>query len=296
MRKRRIEVAHKHRKKRRGRKFNKYSISEVDFEELILLYNQLNAVMILVYSDLMYYFAVISAFKEITIQGGSQRDGFESDRLLIKFSEAGIVTYIYLTLINIRRYNDLRIRKSIGEINYSLIPNIFLIIGAILEIVLYSYFYIGSNEFLDRDVSRFSFINDNNRDEIIRLLNIQRNAVFLRFYADYLYFRTTIEGIVVVMSRYEPQLKNVKLPNPDISALNGQLLYTISRIVIAQTTLKHYIIVADYINKNPRDNQFIAGEILSVYGNYYGIISAVFLFIGLYKIYERNILQPVFVG
>ncbi|MDO5517832.1 MAG: hypothetical protein Q4F66_09765 [Clostridium sp.] len=287
---------HKHKKKRKGCTFDMNSISETDLEELTLLYTQLNIVMVLVYSDLMYYFAVISAFNEIVNQGENQKDGFESDRLLIKFSISGLLVYIYITVINIRRYNYLRIRKAAGEVRYSLTPNLFLIIGSILEIAVYSYFYKGSNEFLDRDINRFSFIDNNNIGEVIRLLNIQKNAVILRFYADYLFLTTTIEGIVVVMSRYDHQFEDVDLPNPDISALNCQVLYTISRLIIAQATVKHYMIVADYINRNSKDRAYIAGETSAVYGNYYGIISSVFLLIGFYKIYERNIIQPVFGG
>lgn len=289
-------MAHKHKKKRRGCTFDMNSISAVDYEELTLLYTQLNAVMILVYSDLMYYFAVIAAFNEITIKNENQRDDFESDRLLVNFSISGLLVYIYISIINIRRYNDLRLRKAVGDVRFSLIPNVFLIIGSILEIAVYSYFYKGSNEFLYRDINKFSFVDGNNIGEVLTLLNMQKNAVILRFYGDYFFLKTTLEGIAVVMKRYDSRLEEAELPNPDISALNGQVLYTISRMIIAQATVKHYSIVADSIIRNSEEEDFISGEVSAVIGNYYGIISTVFLYIGLYKIYERNTIQPVFIG
>ena len=296
MGKRRKKVSHKHKKKRRKFSFDADTISKTDLDELNLLYIQLNVVMVLIYSDLMYYFAVIAAYNEITNKNENKKDGFEGDKLMVSFSMSGLWVYIYITLINLTRYHNLRIRKAAGEVRFSLVPNLFLIVGGLLEVVVYSYFYRGSKEFLKRDIDGFSFINENDIDEVIGLLSIQKNTMIVRFYADYFFFRTTIEGIIVVMSRYNTQLKESGIPNPDISALNAQFLYTISRVIIAKATVKHLIIVSNNINKNFRYNEFMAGEVSVVYGNYYGIISNIFLFIGFYKIYERNIIQPIFGG
>ena len=289
-------MSHKHKKKRRKFSFDAGTISKTDLDELNLLDIQLNVVMVLIYSDLMFYFSMIVSYNAITNNNKNKMRSFESDTLLINFSMYGLWVYIFITLISITRYNNLRIRKASGEVRFSLVPNLFLIVGGLLEVVVYSYFYKGANEFLKRDIDGFSFINENDMDEVLGLLNIQKNAMLLRFYADYFFFRTTIEGIFVVMSRYDDKLKGSNIPNPDISALNAQFLYTISRIILAQAAVNHFIIVSANISKDFRYNEFIAGERCAVYGNYYGIISNVFLFIGFYKIYERNIIQPIFGG
>lgn len=289
-------MSHKHKKKRSEEKAGFNELSWNDRNELTLLYIQLNAIMVLIYSDLMFYFAVVAAINEVLTKDGSKRDGYASDRLLIKYSMSGLWVYIYITIVSIARYNSLKIRKRAGEFKYSIMPNLLIAIGGLLNIVAYSYFYKGSNDFFRRDVGGFSFVTNNTFKEVLDLLNTEKNAMVIRFYADYFFFRTTIESIAVIISRYNKELRSFGVPNPDISALSAQSLYIVSRVIIAKTAVQRLNIVVNNVSDQYKYNGFIDGEILSVYGNYYGIISNIFLYIGFYKIYERNIIQPVFGG
>ena len=72
-------MSHKHKNKRSEEKAGFNELSWNDRNELTLLYIQLNAIMVLIYSDLMFYFAVVAAINEVLTKDGSKRDGYASD-------------------------------------------------------------------------------------------------------------------------------------------------------------------------------------------------------------------------
>ncbi|HCW53281.1 MAG TPA: hypothetical protein DG753_06000 [Clostridium sp.] len=289
-------MSHKLKKKKKECSFDFSNISKGDIDELNLIYFQVNTVGLLVYADLMYYFAVITAINDVMTENGSQRNGFKSDRLLIKYSTLGVWVYIYLTMINIIRYKTMQIRKAAGKFKFSLMPNLFIITGSILNIVIYLYFYQGANEFLSRDVGGLSFSNDNNKNRILALLNAQKNTMIIRFYADYLFFKASIESMIVVESKYNKEMKESEIPNPDITAINSQFLYLVSRTMIWQIAMKRLEIVINSIDAQTSYSGFLNGEILFIRGNLYGIIANIFAFIGFSEISNRNNIQPIFGG
>ena len=138
---------------------NYYNLmSEADIQSLKLLYLQAQTVIIVIYAYIIFYIATIEGIQLIYEKYNNNKDNkLDSkmpDGLALKVVYIFFITQIIFTNIAINRYNILYKEKLNGEFEYSLQPNIYIIISSLFSIVSDIFLINGAEGVYARDISQ----------------------------------------------------------------------------------------------------------------------------------------------
>lgn len=284
---------HSKRKKKRRDTYSfeeKYrKLSREDKEEIDLLNLQEKAIGLLLYSDLCFY---LNVNQNIEILLDTTEDKLNGINKIIKslssfyaFAFIGLIGMTSILVVDFTRYNNLSVRHKIKDINYSIMPELYIYIGGFFQVICYKYFVVASIEFYKRAKSYFYFIYDSNRNLLLNITYLMRKASIIRICADAYFYQSTIYNINKIYSRYEDRKKELKTENPDLLLLQGATLYLTARVLIAKDNI--CILNEVYNDTNSeikqaylKPNQIVViGNILGVIGNMYGVNGVAYMYI-----------------
>ena len=128
---------------------NYYNLmSEADIQSLKLLYLQAQTVIIVIYAYIIFYIATIEGIQVIYEKYNNNKD----NKLDSKMPDGLALKVVYILAIN--RYNILYKEKLNGEFEYSLQPNIYIIISSLFSIVSDIFLINGAEGVYARDISQ----------------------------------------------------------------------------------------------------------------------------------------------
>lgn len=113
----------------------------------------------------------------------------------------------------------------------------------------------------------------------------------MRFYGDYFLLRSTLKGINLIKSKYDKRIKKIK--NPDEDAVIAAELYVMQRGVlydIGYNALVNLIKNGSELEKEV----LLPTKQIFVTANTFGIIGNIISLVGIIKIYNRNLNEPIF--
>lgn len=135
--------------------YNYYNFSESDIENLKLLYEQLRAQTMFIYSDFLSYLSTIEGIQLIYSKYDSSISNiYNPDITALQSLYAAIVARLMIANVAFTKYDILIDKFNNGEINFSLQPNVDINIANILSIMGYMYALRGTQGIYDRDITQ----------------------------------------------------------------------------------------------------------------------------------------------
>lgn len=133
---------------------NFYEMSESDIETLELLGLQILLIYINIYGYIFLYRSSLEGIELIFSQyynDNINNTAARADKTGLKAVYIFFIAQLISTGIAIAKYNILYKRKLNQEINYSLAPNIYIIISNLISIIAYIYLINGAEGIFSRD-------------------------------------------------------------------------------------------------------------------------------------------------
>lgn len=261
------------------------SISKYDEFELSLLNLQVYIILIYMISDAL----LVSAMFE-SIKFSCNKKAIENNpiRLLIEGQYLALVASILIFCISFSRYNELSNRYKRGEINRSIEPENLIKQAAKITVIVYELNISGYIK-LYKDSFVIDILNFDKKD--IDTLYLQAYCFILRFCGDYFLLRSTLKSINLIKSKYDKRIK--KLENPDEDAVVAAELYVIQRGVLYDIG---YNALLNLINNgsNLEKQLLLEAKQIFVTAGTFGVVANIISLIGIIKIYNRNINEPIF--
>ena len=276
----------RHRSFRKNDKEREFKFSEDDLKELSLLSSALISTYLFTISDIIFYNSTINAIEYIIGKYDDKRIISQKEAIQAGYLE--VVSKLILINVDIDRYNHLYKKYINGESKYSLQPELDITIGDGFQVLTYFFITIGFVGIYE--VNNISEISIDSTKEL-SFLNLQLDAINIRFYADYLAYISIIESIQLIYSKYQENKKREE--NPDIPAIESIICYFLSRVILANVAFNRY----DELYKKygrTQYNYLLQPNIALSVGNVFGIIGCVYLLLGFMERYERNISGPIF--
>lgn len=132
-----------------------YNFSESDIRSLKLLYEQLRAQTMFIYSDFLSYLSTIEGIQLIYSKYDSSISNiYNPDITALQSLYAAIVARLMIANVAFTKYDILIDKFNNGEINFSLQPNVDINIANILSIMGYMYALRGTQGIYDRDITQ----------------------------------------------------------------------------------------------------------------------------------------------
>ncbi|WP_315080494.1 hypothetical protein [uncultured Clostridium sp.] len=126
----------------------------------------------------------------------------------------------------------------------------------------------------------------------LRLLDIQKVAIAISIYSSLLLYKSTLEGIELIYSRYRKDIDEVNIPNPDATAIKAVSLGFLSQAMITKIAYSKYnILYTQYINGEFKYS--LKPNMDINIGNTLALISYFYIMRGLEGIYRRTVQQPI---
>lgn len=152
-------------KKREYNSYNKnsnesYEMSETDVRTLGLLELQILMIWITIYGYIIFYISTIQGIQSIYDKYNNidmSKDLLAADETALQAVYILFATQLIFTNIAISRYNILYEEKKNGEIDYSLDPNISVVISNILSTISRIYLVNGAEGSYERDSGQTIF-------------------------------------------------------------------------------------------------------------------------------------------
>lgn len=127
----------------------------------------------------------------------------------------------------------------------------------------------------------------------IRLLMIQLRAIYIGIYADFLTLNSTLEGIQIILDKYDDKEDILPDALPDVLGLKATYLYLIARFLSIYVSFSRYNTVSQLLAKGEYKytiypNVFINNSnILGLIANIYSLRAAT-------AIVNRDNIQPIY--
>lgn len=277
-------MSHKFSKSKKEKKEVKY-ISKYDEFELLLLNLQVKIILIYMISDVLL---VSGIFECLNFSCNKKKGENNPIILLVQGQYLALLASILICYVSFSRYNELSDRYERGEINRSIEPENLIKQSSIFIVILYELNISGYIE-----LYKASFIVDilkcDKKD--IDILYLQAYCFILRFYGDYFLLRSTLKGINLIKSKYDKRIK--KIENPDEDAVIAAELYVMQRGVlydIGYNALVNLIKTGSELEKEV----LLPTKQIFVTANTFGVIGNIISLVGIIKIYNRNLNEPIF--
>lgn len=267
------------------RKKNIKDISKYDEFELLLLNLQVKIILIYMISDV---FLVSGTFDSLNLCCNKKDVDNNPIILLLEGQYLALLASILIFYVSFSRYDQLMGRYEKEEINKSIEPENLIRQASVLTVILYKLEIIGYGKLYKASLIINVFKCDK---KDIDILYLQAYCFILRFYGDYFLLRSTLKGINLIKSKYDKRIKKIK--NPDEDAVIAAELYVMQRGVlydIGYNALVNLIKNGSELEKEV----LLPTKQIFVTANTFGIIGNIISLVGIIKIYNRNLNEPIF--
>ena len=142
-----------------------------------------------------------------------------------------------------------------------------------------------------------NFFNIENLSEAdrqsIRLLIIQLKAIYIGIYADFLSLNSTIQGIQIILDKYDDKEDIIPDASPDVLGLNATYLYLIARFLSIYVSFSRYNTVSELIAKGEYKYTIIPNVFINN-ANILGLIANLYSLRAATAIVNRDNIQPIY--
>lgn len=260
-------------------------ISKYDEFELSLLNLQVKIILIYMISDL---FLASGTFESLNLCCSKKDVDNNPIILLLEGQYLALLASILIFYVSFSRYDELRDRYENGEINKSIEPENLIRQASVLTVILYKLETIGYGKLYKASLTINVFKCDK---KDIEILYLQAACFIMRFYGDYFLLRSTLKSINLIKSKYDKRIK--KIENPDEDAVIAAEIYVIQRGVLYDIGYNELL---DFINNssNLENELLLVVKQIFVIANTFGVVGNIISLIGIIKIYNRNLNEPIF--